>query len=110
MFCFPGGSASKESTCHAGDLGWEDPLEKGMATHSSILAWGIPWTIWFYIQWNVHHFPTVKMMFKLVYSKMTAWSSFIRDCKVPAGKQLTVFVTLVQYLTEKLIKPCWINE
>ena len=25
-------------------LGWEDPLEKGMATHSSILAWRIPWT------------------------------------------------------------------
>ena len=25
-------------------LGWEDPLEEGMATHSSILAWGIPWT------------------------------------------------------------------
>ena len=25
-------------------LGWEDPLEKGMATHSSILAWEIPWT------------------------------------------------------------------
>ena len=24
--------------------GWEDPLEKQMATHSSILAWGIPWT------------------------------------------------------------------
>ena len=24
--------------------GWEDPLEKGMATHSSILAWKIPWT------------------------------------------------------------------
>ena len=27
-------------------LGWEDPLEKGMATHSSILAWRIPWTVW----------------------------------------------------------------
>ena len=27
-----------------GSLGQEDPLEKGMATHSSILAWGIPWT------------------------------------------------------------------
>ena len=26
-------------------LGWEDPLEKGRATHSSILAWRIPWTI-----------------------------------------------------------------
>ena len=25
-------------------LGWEDPLEKEMATHSSILAWRIPWT------------------------------------------------------------------
>ena len=26
-------------------LGWEDPLEKGMATPSSILAWRIPWTV-----------------------------------------------------------------
>ena len=25
-------------------LGWEDPLEEGMATHSNILAWRIPWT------------------------------------------------------------------
>ena len=25
-------------------LGWEDPLEKGMATQSSVLAWRIPWT------------------------------------------------------------------
>ena len=25
---------------------WEDPLEKGTATHSSILAWRIPWTVW----------------------------------------------------------------
>ena len=27
-------------------LGWEDPLEKGMATHSSILAWRIPLTVY----------------------------------------------------------------
>ena len=27
-------------------LGWEDPLEKGLATHSRILAWRIPWTLW----------------------------------------------------------------
>ena len=26
-------------------LGWEDPLEKGKATHSNILAWRIPWTL-----------------------------------------------------------------
>ena len=43
---FPGGSVGKESACNAGDLdsilGWEDPLEEGMATPSSILAWRIP--------------------------------------------------------------------
>ena len=46
---FPCGSAGKEATCNAGDLGsilgWEDPLEKGKGTHSSILAWRIPWTV-----------------------------------------------------------------
>ena len=39
---FPGGSVSKESAYNAGSLGWEDPLEEGMATHSSVLAWRIP--------------------------------------------------------------------
>ena len=44
---FPCGSAGKESACNAGDLcsSWEDPLEKGMATHSNILTWRIPWTV-----------------------------------------------------------------
>ena len=32
-----------QETC-VRSLGWEDPLEKEMATHSSILAWRIPWT------------------------------------------------------------------
>ena len=32
-------SVGKESPCNAGDLGWEDPLEEGMATQSSVLAW-----------------------------------------------------------------------
>ena len=41
---FPGGSDGKESACNTGDLGWEDPLEKEMTTHSSSLAWRIPWT------------------------------------------------------------------
>ena len=42
--------SNQESTCNAGvkdtqaqSLGWEDPLEKEMATHSSTLAWKIPW-------------------------------------------------------------------
>ena len=52
LFCsrdFPGGSDGKESTCKAGDsarqvqtLSQEDPLEKKMATHSSVLPWRIP--------------------------------------------------------------------
>ena len=42
---FPCGSAGKESTYNAGDLGWEDPLEEGKAIHSSILAWRSPWTV-----------------------------------------------------------------
>ena len=44
----PGGSEVKMSACNAGDrvrsLGQEHPLEKEMATHSSILAWKILWT------------------------------------------------------------------
>ena len=49
---FPGGSADKEPACQCRrhkrswvrSVGQEDPLEKEMATHSSILAWKIPWT------------------------------------------------------------------
>ena len=60
---FPGGASGKEPTCQwrrckrhgwnllamwetwVWSLGWEDPLEKGTAIHSSILAWRIPWTM-----------------------------------------------------------------
>ena len=45
---FHGNSDGKVSACNAGDSGsipgWEDPLEKEMATHSSILSQRIPWT------------------------------------------------------------------
>ena len=44
---FPWSSVGKESACSAGVLGsipGKSPLEKDMATHSSILAWRIPWT------------------------------------------------------------------
>ena len=48
---FPGGTGGKELPTNAGDirgvvryLVWEDSLEEGMATHSSIFAWRIPWT------------------------------------------------------------------
>ena len=45
---FPGGSVVKNPPAMqetwVASLGWKDPLEKEMATHSSILAWDIPWT------------------------------------------------------------------
>ena len=49
---FPGGASGKEPTCRCRKhnemrvqfLSQEDPLEEGMATHSSALAWRIPWT------------------------------------------------------------------
>ena len=45
---FPGGSDGEESACIAGDLGsilgLGSPLEEGMESHSSVLAWRIPWT------------------------------------------------------------------
>ena len=49
MVAFPGGSVVKNLPANSGDvsstsLSGENPLEKEMATHSSILAWRIPWT------------------------------------------------------------------
>ena len=52
IFHLPGGASGKEPACkcrkrnetRVQSLAWEDPLEKGMAPHSSILAWIIPWT------------------------------------------------------------------
>ena len=45
---FPGSSDGKDSACNVGNLGqplcWVDTLQEGMAVHSSILAWRIPWT------------------------------------------------------------------
>ena len=47
---FPGGASGKEPACQCSrhetrvqSLGWENPLEEGTATHSSVLAWRIPW-------------------------------------------------------------------
>ena len=48
MYIFFGGSDGQESACKAANLGstldWEDPLEKGISTHFSSLAWRIPRT------------------------------------------------------------------
>ena len=41
-------------------LGWEDPLEKGKATYSSILAWRIPWTV--YSLWGLKELDKTKKL------------------------------------------------
>ena len=43
-------------------LDQEDPLEKGMATHSSILAWGIPWTEVGYSPWGHKELDTTEQL------------------------------------------------
>ena len=75
---FPGGSVGKESACSAGDtgdagqsLGWEDPLEEGIATHCSILAWRIPWTEEpaSYSSWGREELDTTEVTEHTYYSK-----------------------------------------
>ena len=77
---FPDSSVGKESVWMqetlVQSLGWKDPLEKGKATHSSILAWRIPWTITKSLTWlrDFHfHFwqPIVGCVWIYRFSKRT---------------------------------------
>ena len=63
-------------------LGWEDPLEEEMATHSSILAWKLPWTeepgrLWSRghkeSDMTEHHHPPVSPQAKETKAKMSKW-------------------------------------
>ena len=69
---FPCGSAGKEFACNVGDLGsipgLGRPLEKGKATHSSILAWRIPWTKTFHVHELENYSVKVIILPKLIYS------------------------------------------
>ena len=83
---FPNGSAAKESSCNMGDLenwvqslGWENLLEKEMATHSSVLAWRIPWTeepdrIW--LQRVRHNWVINSLLSYLIYVVCTVYIIF----------------------------------
>ena len=58
--------AVKESTNIAGDvassLGWEDPLEKGMAAYSRVLAWRFPWSLAGYSPWGCKESDTIEQL------------------------------------------------
>ena len=69
---FPGGSDSKESAYNADwvqSLDEEDHLENGIATHSSILAWRIPWILASYSQWGHKEWYTTEQL------TLTNWSN-----------------------------------
>ena len=95
---FPGGSSGKEFACQfrrlkemwVQSLGWEDPLEEGMETDSSILAWRSPWTEkpgrlqsigshrvghdWSNLACMHSHGRFIKLYWFLLYSKMIQFS------------------------------------
>ena len=71
-------------------LGWEDPLEKGRATHSSILAWRIPWTVWSTGSQRVGHDWMTYISLKL-------------QCLVPKSSRSAVFSESAQGMPVR----CW---
>ena len=77
MMGFPCGSAGKESACNAEELGLipglERPLEKGKATHSSILAWRIPWTVQSMGSQRVRH-DWVSFTFMAMWHRSDQWN------------------------------------
>ena len=55
-------------------LGWEDPLKKGKVTHSSILTWRIPWTVWVGHNWAT--FISLLILSTLLHVKFWNWNDF----------------------------------
>ena len=76
-------------------LGWEDPLEKGKATHSSILVWRIPWTVWpmgsqrVELNWETFTFTfhlfiyiyNISCFYKVMFSVYRYWWYFLFSCE-----------------------------
>ena len=109
---FPGGSDSKKKNQLAiqgtwvWSLGWEDPLEIGMATHYSILAWEIPriesmWSQRVRQDWATRHSCTHGYFMFLAYNplKSTSSSSFW------PGFQGVLYFFSITYFS--VLRPCW---
>ena len=73
-------------------LGWKDPLEKGMATHSSILAWRIQWTTSLvgYSPWNHKESDTTERLSTAQHSLMhkVIWSTLSYEDKLKGWKTI----------------------
>ena len=69
-------------------LGWEDPLVEGKATHSSILAWRIPWVCGVTKSWTrlskFHtYLNTANNYYTLILGNIRFFSLFPRECGLP---------------------------
>ena len=77
-------------------LGWEDPLEKGMATHSSILAWRIEWTIHSVgLQGVGHYWETFTFTFH-VFSILIFIIIFLGEAGRHCRKQFRLWISFLQ--------------
>ena len=64
-------------------LGWEGPLEKGMATHSNILAWRNPWTegpCGLYSPWGGKQLDMIEQLTLLLYRIIKETGEFAKGC------------------------------
>ena len=100
-------------------LGWEDPLEKGKATHSSILTWRIPWTVLVPgvaksrtrlsdFHFTSLHFPLVtkqQHIWKIVNESEYRGNVDLRNCLFLSHLSKT-YTTLVIYDTDSVSQNC----
>ena len=102
---FPDGSNGKNlpavQEAWVWSLGWEDPLEKGMATNSSILAWRIPWREEPGRQATVHGAWKSQIKLSGLHFHFNAYLFFLQITMYTAV--LSIFITLANFLSKHLI-------
>ena len=92
-------------------LGWEDPLEKGMAIHSSTLAWRIPWTVQsMWLQRVGHDWMTFTLKDTFCMKCSLVISKFLEE--ISSLSHSIVFLYLFILIAEEgfLISPCYSLE
>ena len=82
-------------------LGWEDPLEKGKATHSSILVWRIPWTVWVHGVTKSQTWLS-NFHFSLSLSNLYSRQSHLFETSIPSSPWLKTFINLSSQLKSEL--------
>ena len=80
-------------------MGWEEPLEKGKATHSSILAWRIPWTI--YSPWGHNESDMTEQLSLLLFYDPTDVGNLISGSSAFSKSSLNIW----NFMVHILLKP-----